>query len=357
MKSKIVSPKGLLLGVAAWAVGGLAYENSSGHPQHSAAYPYVVTPTRQSAAGGGRVEEDVRACFGSSDNNTCRNVAGVDDGGMVPRVDRDYPPVWTHYFQVVGLLFACAYYYLVCKERVNDIEEVEMKSRQPARDDASAFPASSSKCTVRERARRDGLVLYDGKWYSVKKFVQHHPGGSEVLEQYLGSDISFVFRVMHRDPERIMKRRKPVRAASEQELRALHTRREDICNDMLEDHRMNCPSRAQPKTLKSNQFNLEEFEKDVLALYQEFLDHGYFRPTTFWLAHKTALVLLFLSLSVLSMRLLSTETATDSAFTTSLSYILPGMFLGLFWHQSGFLVSRVRIAISHVINASSHYFL
>jgi fatty acid desaturase len=131
-----------------------------------------------------------------------------------------------------------------------------------------------------------------------------------------------------------MKRRKPVRAASEEEMRALYSRREDLVSEMMEDYRANCIARPPPPINSANKFNLEAFEKDTHELYQNFVKRGYFKPTLFWLVHKTALVLLLLSLSILSMKLLPT---TESSLTP-ISYILPGIFLGLFWHQSGFLM-------------------
>ena len=102
--------------------------------------------------------------------------------------------------------------------------------------------------------------------------------------------------------------------------------------------------------LHKDKFNLEAFEKDCHELYDQFMKAGYTKPTLFWLIQKTALVLSFLFLSVLCMRVAALSTSEEEKeydgqlllssmiSTTPLSYILPGIFLGLFWHQSGFLM-------------------
>jgi hypothetical protein len=181
---------------------------------------------------------------------------------------------------------------------------------------------------VREKARKDGLVLLDGNWYNVEKFVHHHPGGVEVLEQYLGADISFVFRVMHRNPTQIMKYRKPVRAATPEELEALTSRRQEVCLDMMDDFVTNSIDIASPEMLpKPTQFDLKSFEKDFIDLYEEFVAQGYFKPSTTWLLWNTAVLISIIALSVISMKVLPPT-----------SFVLPGALLGLFWHQSGFLM-------------------
>lgn len=269
-------------------------------------------------------KDDPKACFSGSDDNSTYQ----DDGEMKSHHEETHM-IWT--LLKVATLLSCAYYYYILGEKENDTKVEKDDSVS-----SSTNTPSTEQCPIRENARQQGLVLYDGNWYSVAKFVPYHPGGAEILHQYLGSDVSFAVRVMHRNPENILKHRKPVRAASEEERRVLSTRREDICREMMEDHRVNSPS----KTLSSSSngstklFNLEAFEKDVHELYQHFSKKGYFKPTLFWLIHKTTLVLLLLSLSILSMKILPMIQPTE----TPITYILPGIFLGLFWHQSGFLM-------------------
>lgn len=316
----------------------LAYSNQSQASQHSL-HHLLTSPTRRPGDAG--VLRSV-CVLGSNDHITCR-----DDDGTKPHQDEERtkpyrqgrPMMWT--FLQVGTLLSCAYYYYMSGEEENDVKANQgIKSDTASSSTTSTQSSFINKCPIRERARQQGLVLYDGNWYPVAKFVPHHPGGSEVLTQYLGSDISFVFRVMHRNPDTIMKYRKPVRAATDEELMALCTRREEICHEMMEDHRMNCTDKTTTPSSLSNDsatkpFNLEAFEKDTMALYKQFENEGYFKPTLFWLIHKTALVLIFLSISIMGMKV--SQSSTE--FTTPiLSYILPGIFLGLFWHQSGFLM-------------------
>ena len=73
------------------------------------------------------------------------------------------------------------------KERDEILKEnTKTKVLEDTSANVSSLP-SMSTCPVREKARQEGLVLFDGNWYSVGKFVPHHPGGEEVLEQYLGT--------------------------------------------------------------------------------------------------------------------------------------------------------------------------
>jgi len=274
-------------------------------------------------------------CFSSDSKSTCLKSEVLH-------------PLWM--FLKVGALLSGAYYYYavhyLSRGKEDDAKKTESNNQTTEKSGTGVSPASNSvsthnKCPVREKARQEGLVLYDGDWYHVAKFVPYHPGGEEILLQYLGSDISFVFRVMHRDPVKIMKHRKPVRAATTEEMKALSTRREEICHEMMEDHRANSTSRTESSSWSSKdraklKFNLEAFEKDANELHQQFVNDGYFSPTRFFLIYETARSLLCLSLSILCMKM---STATESTESNAiLLYILPGTFLGLFWHQSGFLM-------------------
>eukprot|EP00804_Cyclotella_cryptica_P031239 CCRYP_011067-RB/>CCRYP_011067-RB protein AED:0.29 eAED:0.29 QI:272/1/1/1/1/0.66/3/1215/689 len=196
---------------------------------------------------------------------------------------------------------------------------------------AVACCVKKSLCPVRERARKDGLVLFDGGWYSVGKFVPHHPGGAEVLEQYLGTDISFVFRVMHRNPHEIMKHRKPVRLATPDELEALVNRRKSVCQDMVDEHNAkNNSSSSSSYTeplVHSQKFDLPSFENDTIELYNQFVENGYFKPTRLWIILNSMALFSLLASSIICMKLLPSSW-----------FVIPGILLGLFWHQSGYLM-------------------
>ena len=236
-------------------------------------------------------------------------------------------------------------------DKYDDNKSQASSSSSASSSTAAAYPNTLhrpiTKCPTREKARAQGLVLYNKQWYNVSKFIAHHPGGSELLEQYLGTDITHVFHVMHRNPRQIMKYRKPVRGATDEEMEELLQRRIDVCQDMFDEYEegvMTKPHAAE--FFNRERFNLEAFEKDAAELYEEFMKAGYTKPTFFWLVQKTALVLMFLFLSVLCMKLASSSSSDEHQSsslstiiaTTPLSYILPGVFLGLFWHQSGFLM-------------------
>ena len=148
---------------------------------------------------------------------------------------------------------------------------------------------------------------------------------------------------MHRNPSRIMKNRKPLRAATPSEIQQLAARREVVCRDMMREYaETQCHSPTTPAEMDMTKFNLLNFETDALKLYCEFQNCGYFAPTMYWLAHKTALLLFFLGLSIAFMK---TEQIYGEAITTGCAimaplfqYILPGTALGLFWNQAGYLM-------------------
>jgi len=257
-------------------------------------------------------------CFSSGDD--VNNMICKRDDIMRTPLTQSTSQEEHHLIWWVLCLLSCAYYLYNHRYKREEEEKEDMKKVASSSPPSTTTTAYDNKCPIREKARREGLVLYDGNWYNVAKFVTYHPGGEEVLLQYLGSDISFVFKVMHKDSNKIMKDRRPVRAATKVEIEALNTRREEICNDMLQEYKETSSSEEETGV----EFDVKAFEEDTNELYQQFLKDGYFKPTTFWLIQKTALVLLLLSLSICSMRIM------EDRESSLISYILPGIFLGLF---------------------------
>ena len=127
-----------------------------------------------------------------------------------------------------------------------------------------------------------------------------------------------------------MKFRKPLRTATSEETEALTTRRQDICQEMMEDYQLSTERITKLKTEMPKNFDLHAFEKDAMELFEHFSKNGYFKPSVLWLIGKTSLVLFFLSLAIVTMR-------TLPSWSTS-SYIIPGISLGLFWHQCGYMM-------------------
>ena len=135
----------------------------------------------------------------SGNGDTCENGDNLHRNSHVTR------GVWALVWALqLGTLMGCV---LVLVGLYWNGEKVgEMKSAAIARcvssnDDSSSTKTSSTEtttstttespimsvCPIREKARENGLVLFDGYWYSVGNFVPHHPGGAAVLEQYLGA--------------------------------------------------------------------------------------------------------------------------------------------------------------------------
>ena len=74
---------------------------------------------------------------------------------------------------IVGGVLVLSNYCIHCDDVIN------RSTSKPKPVPKVSVPSSTkSPCPVRAKARQEGLVLYDGKWYSVGKFVSHHPGGS-----------------------------------------------------------------------------------------------------------------------------------------------------------------------------------
>eukprot|EP00559_Dactyliosolen_fragilissimus_P002759 CAMPEP_0184856518 /NCGR_PEP_ID=MMETSP0580-20130426/1703_1 /TAXON_ID=1118495 /ORGANISM="Dactyliosolen fragilissimus" /LENGTH=261 /DNA_ID=CAMNT_0027351599 /DNA_START=160 /DNA_END=942 /DNA_ORIENTATION=+ len=177
-------------------------------------------------------------------------------------------------------------------------------------------------CATREKLRKEGMVIYDDQCYKIDNFVPHHPGGSELLKQHLGTDISFIFRAMHEDPEAIMKRRKPSRAATKKELSALSERRAEVARAMLSESSMEFPAYVK----KIHKFDVNAFEQDMMQLYKSFVSKGYFVPSLAFFIQRNLILLALLSASLSLMRLFPD------------SFLAPGIMLGLFWHQSGYMM-------------------
>ena len=216
-------------------------------------------------------------CFSSGDNINNMICKRDDTMRTLSSPHEEHHMIWW-----ILCLLSCAYYLYNHRYRRGEEKEdikIVVSSSPPSE------TSCDNKCPIREKARREGLVLYDGNWYNVAKFVTYHPGGEEVLSQYLGCDITFVFKVMHKDSNKIMKHRRPVRAATKEEVEALTSRREEICNDMLKEYKETSSSEEDIGV-----FNLKAFEEDTNELYQQFLKDGYFEPTTFWLIQKTTLI-------------------------------------------------------------------
>ena len=139
-----------------------------------------------------------------------------------------------------------------------------------------------------------------------------------------------MFRVMHRDPNKIMKYRKPLRDATSEELKALRERRSEICRDMMNDFQTKTketPSNGLLHGVHLDKFDLESFEKDATALWDQFVEKGYFKPSRAWIIRNTIVLFALLGSSIICMKVLPSS-----------YFVVSGILLGLFWHQSGYLM-------------------
>ncbi|KAJ9438766.1 Sphingolipid 10-desaturase [Diplonema papillatum] len=156
-----------------------------------------------------------------------------------------------------------------------------------------------------------GWVGVHGKWYDVEAFTQYHPGGT-VLAEFYGKDATLQFEAFHRPS--VINRFRPV---GEYEL--------DI-----ED----------------------ELERDFLKLAAEFWRDGWYDVPLAWYVGKvvfllsliscTALIVLFAGEPTHTVSDVFDASATQAAWWAAvqdvlLRYVAPGICLGFFWQQSGFL--------------------
>jgi len=86
-------------------------------------------------------------------------------------------------------------------------------------------------------------------------------------------------------------------------------------------------SSSTEQLLHSHQFDLESFEKDTIELYKQFVERGYFQPTRLWIILNSIALFSLLASSIICMKILPSSW-----------YVIPGILLGLFWHQSGYLM-------------------
>eukprot|EP01060_Flectonema_neradi_P010855 TRINITY_DN17938_c0_g2_i1.p1 TRINITY_DN17938_c0_g2~~TRINITY_DN17938_c0_g2_i1.p1 ORF type:complete len:670 (+),score=91.20 TRINITY_DN17938_c0_g2_i1:43-2052(+) len=133
----------------------------------------------------------------------------------------------------------------------------------------------------------DPKIGVDGKWYDVSKFVEYHPGG-DVLKEFYEKDATLQFYAFH-DPK-VIKRFSPV----------------GTCDETISD----------------------PLECEFISLVKEFREQGLFDPPVMWYAGKVIFNISLIVIAYVSLRLGSTMLTNT---------LLPGVSLGLFWQQSGFL--------------------
>ena len=60
-----------------------------------------------------------------------------------------------------------------------------------------------------EYHKSNKVIAVNGYWYNVAGFIKYHPGGP-VIEKFVGVDITTTFYGIHRNPDEILKLRKPI---------------------------------------------------------------------------------------------------------------------------------------------------
>lgn len=153
--------------------------------------------------------------------------------------------------------------------------------------------ASTDNTTSDERQ----YIGYRGQWYDITDFIPKHPGG-EIIEKFVGQDATHVIETAHR--KHVMKYRKPVSSNTISE-RNLH-----------------------PCAYKPNVFG-----RQMLALHCKLKDEGYYDQSFQWFVVKFSIPIFLVSFTFVLL-----FNYGDIAYVQCLSSVL----LGLFFHQSGFLM-------------------
>lgn len=140
-------------------------------------------------------------------------------------------------------------------------------------------------------------IGYKGDWYDITDFIKRHPGG-DIIEKFVGKDATHVIEVTH--GKDVLKHRRPVH------------RNADI--DELPQ-----PYKYEPSA----------FGKQMLALHHKLMREGYYDNSFLWFLVKFSVPV---CLNLTTFFLLFNH---GDVFIIQL---ICSAFLGLFFHQSGFLM-------------------
>jgi fatty acid desaturase len=134
-------------------------------------------------------------------------------------------------------------------------------------------------------AESPNVLTYNGRKYDLSAWIAHHPGGAPVLEHFLGTDATCAMHMFHDMRGKRLQKMLP---------------------------KFDCgPDPDRP---------LSDFDRDYLALEEQFVARGWFKPSLPWFVYKTCMVLAFLVAALFAPWLW-----------------LKGVLLGLFVHQGAFL--------------------
>ena len=134
-------------------------------------------------------------------------------------------------------------------------------------------------------APKPQMLTYQGRKYDMSKWIARHPGGAPAIEHFIDTDATVPMHMFHDMQNRVVSMWLP---------------------------KFDCgPDADRP---------LREFDRDYLALEQQFIEKGWFEPSLGWFIYKTCVVLAFLV----------------GAFLAESPW-LKGLLLGLFVHQGAFL--------------------
>ena len=110
------------------------------------------------------------------------------------------------------------------------------------------------------------VIAVNGYWYDVENFIPKHPGGP-IIKQYTGADVTSSFYGMHRHPDEILKRRRPI---------------------------------AKLKKDKDAERNAE-INADYWNLWHRYKELGYFDPSLSWLVKTIGSILVIAAVATYSI--------------------------------------------------------
>ncbi|XP_076812217.1 uncharacterized protein LOC143459123 [Clavelina lepadiformis] len=147
----------------------------------------------------------------------------------------------------------------------------------------------SKSLAIENEDNNKKLIGYRGRWYDVSNFTDYHPGG-KVIEKFVGHDATCVIDSMHK--HNVLEKRTPVGCYS---------------------------------------LSLGNFDRCMNDLEHKFRTEGYYDNSFRWYVRKSITTLLII---VLVFCLVVSGAADENIFCV----ILTGVFLALFWQQSGMLM-------------------
>lgn len=114
------------------------------------------------------------------------------------------------------------------------------------------------------------IIGINGKWYDISSFMKYHPGGEQVLKDFVGKDATVLFRIWH-------------------EYKVLP---EMINKGLIHP----C------KTVPNYALNIDTLDKKLLALHSDLLSNGAYKLNIIWIVQKILFIVACYAISFFGLK-------------------------------------------------------